>query len=222
MSSKRVQQIIKYLRTKDKKDARKNYLACEKKKEDVIKVANFKNVDKYKDITKEMIEKATPNSNRLVFNKVFVDDNNIKHPILGKEKTHPIPRSGDEYETGKWLKKTFGGKIHFVPRISDISNEGIKTSTPDYIWNNEKWDLKTPGNTLESKFENSIERFVKKAKIKKQAKNLIIDFKNYPDKTNKEIIELANKTMSNPYRTDRIDTLILKKGDELIKVYKKI
>ncbi len=149
----------------------------------------------YKDITKEWLDKATPNSHKLKFDDYFMDDNGIRHPIKGKEKLHPIPKKGDEYDIAIFLKETLGGDIHLVPRISDISNEGISVKTPDFRWNGEKWDLKTPG--IDGKFENTLERFLKKKGAKAQAKKYIIDYSNFSTKTDNEVLEVIEKTLKN-------------------------
>lgn len=172
----------------------------------------------YKDVTKEWLSKATPNSHEIIFDDYFIDDNGIKHPIINKERVHSISAKCEEYDKALWLKTTFGGEIHLVPRITDISNEGLKVSTPDYKWNGEKWDLKIP--TLNGKFETSIERFMKQSKTKKQSKKFIVDFKHYVDKSNKEIIKLSKETLNNQYR-NWIEDLMLIRGNKLIKIYSK-
>ncbi|MBR7041943.1 MAG: hypothetical protein IKI04_00420 [Bacilli bacterium] len=150
---------------------------------------------KYKDVTKEWLMKATPNSHEILIDNYFIDDNGIMHPIKGKERMHSVPLYNEEYFKALWLKETFGGEIHLVPRITDISNTGISTPTPDYIWNNEKWDLKTP--TTKGNFNNTLERFLKSKGIKKQATNFIIDYVNYKQKTDKEIIDTVYKVIYN-------------------------
>lgn len=47
--------------------------------------------------------------------------------------------SQKEYEIAVWLSKTFNESVIINPRINNP--EGIKTS--DYIFKNERWDLKT-------------------------------------------------------------------------------
>lgn len=197
----------------------KNYkqkkIMYEKIKEDLIMIAN-KDVP-YQDVTKEWLARATPNSHELQFDNYFMDDNGIRHPIKGKEFIHDIPKSGEEYDMALFLKRTFGGEIHLVPRITDLTNSGIKTPTPDFRWNGKKWDLKTPKNN--GKFKNTIERFFKHSSAKNQAKRYIIDFSNFSE-SNEEIIKLADETLKNPYR-QWIETLILTRNDEIIKIYLK-
>lgn len=172
----------------------------------------------YYDATKQWIERATPNSHELKFVDYFIDDAGVRHPMIGKEVVQPIPRNGKEIDRANWLKKVFGGEIHLVPRITDISNEKISTHTPDFRWRGKKWDLKTP--TTRGEFKSSIERFVKKKEAKLQAKKFIIDFADYKKVSNEEIVKLAEITLKNPYRT-WIEDLILVRGEEIIKIYSK-
>ena len=151
-------------------------------------------------------------------NKIFIDDfyidyNGIKHPIKGKEKIHITSKDSDEYKVSLLLIEVFGGEIHNVPRITDITNTGIKTSTPDYIWNGERWDLKTPG--INGKFENTLERFIKKKNAKLQAKNFIIDYKNFPEKTDQEILNVVNNTLIKPHR-NWIENIIIIKNKRIL------
>lgn len=198
----------------------KNYkqkkIMYEKIKEDLIMIANKD--DPYQDVTKEWLAKATPNSHEVIIDKHFIDDNGIKHPIKSKEVAHITAKDSDEYKRSIWIKQTFGGEIHNVPRISDITNTGIKTSTPDFRWNNDKWELKTPGIT--GKFENTLERFLKKKGAKLQAKKIIIDYKNFPNHTDDEILKVIEKTLKQPHR-DWLEDLIIVREDKLIKIYSK-
>jgi hypothetical protein len=102
-----------------------------------------------------------------------------------------------------------------VPRITDISNTGLSTPTPDYIWNNEKWDLKTP----KSFNDNIFEAFAKHTKTKLQANNFIIDIKNLNIGIN-EIKRQINDLYKNKYRY-WINTIIIINNNKLIKVFKR-
>ena len=174
---------------------------------------------KYKDVTKKWLDNFDePNNQEVKINNFFIDDNGIKHPIKGKEKAHITLKESIEYKKSLWIVKTLGGLIYNVPRITDTTNTGIKTPTPDYIWNNFKWDLKIPGT--KGIFENTFERFVKKKEAKLQSKKIIIDYINFPDKTDAEIIKVIKKTLKNPYR-NWIEDLIIIKDDRIIKIYSK-
>ena len=151
----------------------------------------------YKDVTDEWLKRDKTINNDIIIDDYYIDNSNVKHPIKELETAQKAKKYVDEYDIALFLSNKFGGDIHLVPRITDISNTGIGTSTPDYIWNGEKWDLKTP--TSFGKINNSIERFVKNKKSKKQAENFIINFKKM-NITNKTIIELLKITLKNPYR----------------------
>lgn len=172
----------------------------------------------FRDVTQEWIENATPNSHEVIFDDCFIDDDGIIHPIIGKEQLHPIPECSDEVEIANFIEKKFGGEIHLVPRISDISNTGIRTKTPDYIWKGSKWDLKTPG--INGKFENTFERFIKKKDAKMQAKKFIINYKNFPTKTDEEIINVVLNTLKQPSRK-WVETVIIIRDEKIIKIFSK-
>lgn len=172
----------------------------------------------YIDVTNNWLDNATPNSHKVIIDDYFVDDTGIKHPIVGKEMAHLTPKDSIEYNKSKWIEETFGREMHNVPRITDITNTGLKTSTPDYVWNNEKWDLKTPGT--DGKFENTLERFVKKKSAKLQARKFIIDYVNFPEKTDEEILKVINDTLSSPSRK-WIEDLLIIRGDKIVKIYSK-
>ena len=171
---------------------------------------------KYIDVTKKWLAAATPNSHELKLDNYFMSDDGIKHPIKGKEKVHSIERKGAEYERALWIKSTFGGDIHLVPRITDLTNEGLSTPTPDFRWNGSKWDLKTPGT--KGKFENILERFLKEKGARRQAKKFIIDCIKLSDKTDKEIINVINKTINN---RNWVEEIIIVRGKKIIKIYSK-
>ena len=171
---------------------------------------------KYIDVTKDWLNKAIPNSHRLKFDNFFITDDGIKHPIKGKEKVHQIPRRGEEYDMAKWIVNILGGDMHLVPRITDITNTGISTPTPDFKWNNEYWDLKTP--TSKGQFKNVIERFLKKKNARKQAENYIINFINFNNKSNKEIISIVRKSLNNRNWVKRI---IIVRNSSLTNIFEK-
>ena len=169
----------------------------------------------YIDVTKEWLSKAIPNSHEIVIDKKYIDINGIKHPIKDKEKAHITSLNSDEYKVVLFLKETFGGEIHLVPRITDISNTGLSTPTPDYIWNNEKWDLKTPISLSSNIFES----FAKHTKARIQANNFIVNIKNL----NLSVIDIKNQIndlYKNRYRY-WINTIIIINNNKLIKIFKR-
>lgn len=198
----------------NKKDARKNYLACEKKKEDIIRINNLS----YKDVTKEWMNKATPNSHKVKIDDYFIDDEGIRHPIKGKEKISLPSKDSEEYVMAQFLEEIFGREIRLIPRIeTEKGYTGIvKVNTPDYRWNDIKWDLKTP--TTKGEFKNTLERFLKKKEAKKQAKRFIIDYKHFSNKTDEEILNVVENTLNN---RDWVEELIVMREKKVIRVYSK-
>lgn len=73
--------------------------------------------------------------------------------------------SNDERNISNVLGKTFGGTVQLVPRV--LNPQGIKT--PDYIFKNEKYDLKTVTGLSKNVLYNAL-----KGK-KNQAENFIFD-----------------------------------------------
>lgn len=183
------------------------------KKEELI--SSNKN---YKDITKEMLEDATPNSHEVKISNTFIDKNGVLHPIKNEEVVLVESKESAEYKRGIWLEDLFGGELFVQSRITSIVNNHKTGYTPDYVWKNENWDLKTP--TIKGDFETAIERFTKKSKQKEQAENLIVDFVNFNEKTNEEIIKLAEIQFKSPYR-NWLNKIMLVKDKEIIKVLKR-
>lgn len=89
----------------------------------------------YVDITLELTKEATPNSHK-VKEQLYFDCFNYRYYVDNHFVV--LDYSKKELEIAYWLEKKFGGEIYMLPRIN--YPEGIKT--PDYLWNNEYWDLK--------------------------------------------------------------------------------
>ncbi len=198
----------------------KKEVLLRKKKELIRLLKNKKDKDlPYEDITDKMLLKATPNSHEIIFDDYFMDEFGVKHPIKGKEKVALPSKESEEYKMAKYIKKIFGGKIHLVPRIeTEKGYKGIiKVSTPDYRWDGVKWDLKTP--TPKGEFKNTLERFLKVKGAKEQAKNYIIDYRYFPDKSDSEILDVVEKTLKN---RNWVNKLVVMRKDKVIKIYSKI
>ena len=184
----------------------------------LISMTSKKIKNKYYDVTKKWLKMATPNSHNLVFDDFFVDDKGIRHPLKGKEKISITSKNSDEYKMLEIIKKIFGGEVHMVPRIeTEKGYKGVvKTKTPDYIWKNQKWDLKTP--TLKCNFENSLETFLKKKHVKEQSKKIIINYIYFKNKTNNEIINIVHKTLNN---RNWVEDIVIMRGDKVVKIFSK-
>ena len=149
----------------------------------------------YIDVTKEWISKANPNSNEIKELNYWLI-NNKKKKVDGKYIL--LDYSKNELECAKWLEETFGGEIYMCPRVN--IPEGIRT--PDFIWNNEYWDLKI----LNGNLKNTIDNIIKKSKG--QSTNFIIDLSNTKADITK-INRLINKLFENNKR-NWLETIIVR------------
>jgi hypothetical protein len=107
------------------------------------------------------------------------------------------------------MTDTFGGTIQFVPRI--LSPQGVKT--PDYIFNGEKYDLKTIIGTSNNVLYNSL-----KGK-REQAENFIFDITNNQLSVD-NLTEQAKRIFKSKNR-DFVKRIILISGDEVLNVFER-
>lgn len=161
---------------------------------------------KYKNITTTWIKNACPNSHSIK-HLSYYSDNGIKYFVDNKYVLYDY--SINEMEVAIWLENTFGGELYMCPRIN--RPEGIET--PDYIFRNEKWDLKTPIGTSNIVIDNLLKN------KRKQANNFIIDITNNSLPI-KEIIRQVREIYNSPSR-DWIKTIIIKKNDKIVSIYTK-
>ena len=175
-----------------------------------------KHNDNYLDVTDQWLENAKPNSHEIIIDDYFIDDFGIKHPIKGREKVHISSINSDEYKMALIIKKTLGGEIHMVPTITDISNSHFGVKTPDYIWNNEKWDLKTP--QYKDNYENIMNDIFKKPYLKLQSTKFIVDLINFPVISDNEIMSICKRMFNNKYRK-WIKALIIVKNKKIYKIF---
>jgi len=117
--------------------------------------------------------------------------------------------SKKEKEVAIWLVNTFGGIVKMIPRVNNP--EGIKT--PDYIFKNQKFDLKEIMGTSKRSIDDSIKN------KKLQAQNFILDISN----TTLSIVEIK-KQIDKIYKDPKrkwINVIILKQDNNLLLVYKR-
>lgn len=163
-------------------------------------------IKNYIDITEEWLNK--PKSKKYkVKEQLYFDYNHKRYHVDNKNVI--LDYNKKELEIAKWLVKTFGGKIYMIPRIN--KPEGIKT--PDYLWNNEYWDLKEIKSNGTRAVDNRING------TKNQTSNYILDFsKNVL--TNKEIIKKVANIYNSPER-NWVNKIIIIKDNKLLKVLKR-
>lgn len=147
----------------------------------------------------------------------YIDNNGVYHPIKGKEKIKIPSEDSYEFEKAVWIKENLGGEINMIPTINTAKGSNItaSTSTPDYIWNNEKWDIKTMINA--SSKTRAVDNLI--ANSKKQAPNFFIDISK--SKLSNEIIinQVKNVFKENKYKREWVQNIYLIKNDKLFRRY---
>lgn len=109
----------------------------------------------------------------------------------------------------EWLKNNFGGEIEINPRISEPANVKV----PDYYFRNKRFDLKE----INGNGKNTIDTAIKSKK--EQADNFILDIKK-SKLEDAEIIRQVEKVYNSKNR-EWVNTIIIKRNNDLIKVYKR-
>lgn len=115
----------------------------------------------------------------------------------------------NEITVAELLSRKYGRKIDLVPQIMNPE----KISTPDYLIDGKKFDLKSPTGSGKNVLYGMV------SKNRKQASNFIYDLSNCPlDMTEVE------KQIDDIYRSNHtlfVDEIILFKDESVIKVYKR-
>lgn len=164
----------------------------------------------YTDITQEWLENAKPNVGQVIDRNYFVDKNGIKYVVDGKNVV--FEPSKDERDMANWLKETFGGNIYLNPKVNTPDN----VTTPDYLWNNEFWDLKTMGEKTLSK-TRAVDNVIKKAK--NQTDNIILDITK--NKLENKIIEKQVQKVYSTKGREWVEKIMIVDNYKLIRIYKR-
>lgn len=176
-------------------------------KRDIIENENISSVsNNYIDITQEWLDNATPNSHK-VLDRNYFEYEGVKYQVDGRNVV--LDYSSKEKEVAKWLENTFGGELYMLPRV--CNPDGI--STADYLWNSEKWDLKTINGIGKRVIEDAVK------KKKKQANNFIFDIT--PSKIEKENLYKQLQKLYNSKTTNWINKVIVKNENDVIVIYKR-
>lgn len=160
---------------------------------------------RYKDITDKY---NNPKKYKIKKQEYYIDDDGNQYNVDNKYVIlNPTIR---EIEVAKILGKILGGIVNIIPRIDNP--EGIQT--PDYIIDNEKYDLKQINGSGKYVIEGNLK------KKKKQANNFIIDLTN-----SKISNEEANRQIESIYISKRylwIDKIFIINAEKIIKIYKRV
>lgn len=158
------------------------------------------------DITKDFIEKDKQDY-ILTKQNYYIDKDKNKYIVDGKNVVlEPTKR---EIEVAKLLGQRIGGQINIIPRVN--KPESIKT--PDYIINDERFDLKqlTGGGkyTIQGNLKGKEE----------QANNFIIDITNAKLDNGEAERQIRNIYQSKHYLW--VDKIFLIREDNIIKAYRR-
>lgn len=166
-----------------------------------------KNAKQFIDITEEWTENAVPGSGKIEELGAFTV-NGISYIVDGINVKQN--NSKRELEVAKILQDTFGGDIQFVP---EVNGKYSNVKTPDYIYNGDKYDLKEIRGMSKDALRNAIH---KKAG---QAENFIIDVTE--SKLELDEINRQAENVFISYNTGFVKTIILLKGQRIIRVLKR-
>lgn len=163
------------------------------------------NNEYYLDITNEWSSKKAQNGTFEILKEYIVDGET--YMVDGKHVVSDY--SEKEKNIAELLLNEFGGTVQMVPRI--VYPQG--KSTPDYIYDGERYDLKEPIGESKNVLYNMV------AKKKTQASNFIFDITNCP-LTEMDIITQIEGLYKSKH-TRFIDKVILIKNQKAIGVYKR-
>lgn len=170
----------------------------------VAKKSNItiKQENKYKDITSNFLKAK---KYEVKEQRYYKDEKGNKYKVDGKNVVlEPTER---EKEVANILGRMHGGQVKIIPKV----NEPINIKTPDYMINNERFDLKEITGSGKNTLDNAIR------KQKKQASNFVFDVSN----TTMDIIEVT-KQVKNIYKSKHrewVNKIIIIKNNGIIKVY---
>lgn len=158
---------------------------------DITKVWKVKSKGKYKVIDKRYFKDSNKNIYKL--------DN--KYVVLDYSK--------EEKEIAKWLAKKFCTNVYMLPRV----NYPYNIQTPDYLFKNEYWDLKTINGSNLSTIDRAING------KSKQAENFIIDISN--SKITNQIADICISKIYNSKYRKWVNKIMLINNKKIIKIYQR-
>ena len=184
--------------------AKKEIMACEKKKDELL----IKYKVPYEDVTQKWLETATPNSHEVLYRDYYISESGIRYNVDSKNVI--MTYNPDEKDTAIWLKETLGGEIYMNPKID--KPDGVESA--DYFFRGNNWDKKSmeKASSLKRAIDNAIKEH------KEQSKRLIIDITNCK-LSNETIIEQAiNVFTPGEFNREWVEGIIIKREKELVKI----
>ena len=137
-----------------------------------------------------------------------VDYHKFKSGKIIQDNGYSESNNKDEMSVAKWISETFGGEIRLVR--NDYSKP-----TPDYIWNGQPWDLKSPQGT------NGVDKLVHHGihqAMTGDSGGVILDISNKGIDSDKAI-EIAQRRLDRSRRGKDIK-IVVKKGNDVVKILK--
>lgn len=169
-----------------------------------MNVAKISKQRRYNDITNQfdLTEKY-----KVKENQYYKADDGTRYNVDGKHVV--LDTTIREKEVAEILGKIYGGQVNIIPRV----NEPANIKTPDYIVNNERFDLKEIFGSGKYVIEGNIR------KKREQANNFIIDVTN--SKMNIKEIERQIESIYISKRYLWVDKIFVVKENDVIKAYKR-
>ena len=159
----------------------------------------------YKSVKDEWLKNADK-SKAKVSEKTYWEYDGKRYEVDGKHVVHDY--SNKEKEVADWIASRFGKHVELVPRVN--FPKGI--NTPDYLIDEEKFDLKV----ITGKGKNVLDGNLRKTK--KQADNIIFDVSE-SKLTELEIRKQINRIYKDKRR--QVNVIVIKKEDKVLMVAKK-
>lgn len=158
----------------------------------------------YKDITSNFIQSK---KYKVKEQQYYKDEQGNKYKVDGKKVV--ITPSKREKEVANMLGKIYGGQVKIIPKV----NEPANIKTPDYIVNNQRFDLKE----IEGNGKNTLDGAIKKQK--RQANNFIFDITR-TEMNRYEAIKQIDRIYNSKYR-DWVNIIVLIDANTILKVFAK-
>lgn len=159
---------------------------------------------KYKDITNEY---TTKKKYQIRKQKYYISGNGTVHNVDGKHVV--FKTTNKEREMANILGETFGGKVNLIPVV--LEPKGIQT--PDYIVNENRFDLKEISGNGKNTLDTAI------SKKKKQSDNFIFDITK--TEMSIESILLQIDKIYNAKNRSWVNTIILVKNEKVLRIFKR-
>lgn len=177
-------------------------------KKDTEEVAALKNDEKkedsFVDVTREALESTEQG---FVEELQSYDYDGITYVVDGKNVQQN--NSNREIEIAQLLKEQLGKNVKIVP---EIKGKYKNIPTPDYLINQERWDLKELKSGTSAELLRNIAH-----KKKKQAENFIFDITEC-SLSEEEINRQAECLFNEYYNTKHVNSVVIIKDDQILRV----